>query len=141
VNSTVISRRVPPRPNDAPDSISWRTSCLGTKLEKLRTIVRMVKTERPSSSISWMAERSRGRSVTWKRWISSVCLASSRSERAISEPIQDASGKAAMTNPSASANKARRSEMISAKNSSSGAMTASLMLAGPAVSMVWKAAT
>jgi len=57
-------------------------------------------------------ERSRGRSAISNRWISSVCLASSRIERAINDPSQKASGSVAMTNPSASANKVRRSEMI-----------------------------
>ena len=99
VNNTVISRRVPPRPSDVLDSISWRTICLGMKLEKLRTTVRMVKTERPSSSISLTIECSRGFSATSNLWISSVCFASVRSERAISEPTQNASGKVARTNP------------------------------------------
>ena len=82
------------------------------KLAKLLTTLRMVKTERPSSSISAMEEWMRGRSAMSKRWIASVSSTSLRSGSAIRDPSQNANGSVAPTKASASANSVRRSLMI-----------------------------
>ena len=59
-NSSVTSRRVPPSCSGVPVSISFSTSRRGTKCENVSVTVRMVETDRPSSSISRMTERTGG---------------------------------------------------------------------------------
>ena len=123
VNSTVTSRRVPAELSDVPDSISCRTICRGMKLAKLRTTVRIVNTERPSSSISamteWSAADRRSGSAGSRRSAGRDFAATAPS--AIRARTRTAASRRQRPAPAQTA--LRRSAMIWAKNSSSGAIT------------------